>query len=28
LTALAGDDWDAAMQAWRDAHPGEDLISR
>jgi hypothetical protein len=28
LTALAGDDWDAAMKAWRDAHPGEDLISR
>lgn len=26
LTALAGDDWDAAMTAWRDAHPGEDLI--
>ena len=26
LTALAGDDWDAAMKAWRDAHPGEDLI--
>jgi hypothetical protein len=22
-----GDDWDAAMKAWRDAHPGEDLIS-
>jgi len=28
LTALAGDDWDAAMKAWRDAHPGEDPISR
>jgi iron-sulfur cluster repair protein YtfE (RIC family) len=27
LTALAGDDWNAAMQAWRDAHPGEDMIS-
>jgi hemerythrin-like domain-containing protein len=27
LTALAGDDWNAAMDAWRDAHPGEDLIS-
>jgi iron-sulfur cluster repair protein YtfE (RIC family) len=27
LTALDGDDWDAAMQAWRNAHPGEDMIS-
>jgi iron-sulfur cluster repair protein YtfE (RIC family) len=26
LTALAGTDWDAAMTAWRDAHPGEDPI--
>jgi hypothetical protein len=26
VTALAGEDWDAAMTAWRDAHPGEDLI--
>jgi len=26
LTALAGGDWDAAMRAWQDAHPGEDLI--
>lgn len=27
LTALAGDDWDDAMAAWQDAHPGEDMIS-
>jgi iron-sulfur cluster repair protein YtfE (RIC family) len=27
LTALAGDEWNAAMDAWRDAHPGENLIS-
>jgi iron-sulfur cluster repair protein YtfE (RIC family) len=25
LTALAGDDWDAAIEAWRQAHPGEEL---
>jgi hypothetical protein len=22
LTALAGDDWDAARNTWREAHPG------
>ena len=27
LSALSGDDWDAAMNAWGNAHPGEDLIS-
>lgn len=25
LTALSGDDWNAAMKAWRNAHPGEEL---
>jgi hypothetical protein len=23
LIALGGDDWDAAMEAWAEAHPGE-----
>jgi hemerythrin-like domain-containing protein len=27
LTALAGDDWDAAMAAWQEAHPGQHPIS-
>jgi iron-sulfur cluster repair protein YtfE (RIC family) len=26
LTALSGDEWDASMQAWHDAHPGEPMI--
>ena len=27
LTALSGRDWDEAMAAWHDAHPGAELIS-
>jgi hypothetical protein len=27
LTALAGPDWDAAIAAWHDAHPGHALIA-
>jgi iron-sulfur cluster repair protein YtfE (RIC family) len=26
LTTLNGDEWDASMQAWRDAHPGDTMI--
>lgn len=26
LTALTGDEWDASMQAWYDAHPGESMV--
>jgi iron-sulfur cluster repair protein YtfE (RIC family) len=26
LTALDGDEWDAAMAAWHDAHPGRSMI--
>ena len=26
LTALDGDDWDAAMAAWQEAHPGRSMI--
>ncbi|MEN4399100.1 hemerythrin domain-containing protein [Mycolicibacterium senegalense] len=26
LTALDGDDWDAAMAGWRAAHPGREMI--
>ena len=26
LTALDGDEWDAAMAAWREAHPGKSMI--
>lgn len=26
LTALSGDQWDRAIEAWKDAHPGEELI--
>jgi iron-sulfur cluster repair protein YtfE (RIC family) len=28
LTALDGSEWDAAMTAWQDAHPGRHLIAR
>lgn len=27
LTSLSGRDWDEAMLAWQEAHPGEELIS-
>ena len=27
LTALSARDWDEAMSAWRDAHPGVDMMS-
>jgi len=27
LTALSGSDWDEAMAAWRDAHPGVEMMS-
>ena len=27
LTALDGDEWDAAMAAWQDAHPGHRMIA-
>jgi hemerythrin-like domain-containing protein len=27
LTALSGRDWDEAMTAWHDAHPGADMMS-
>lgn len=27
VTALDGDEWDAAMAAWREAHPGKTMIS-
>jgi len=27
LTALSGQDWDEAMAAWRDAHPGVEMMS-
>ena len=27
LTALSGRDWDEAMAAWHDAHPGAEMIS-
>jgi hypothetical protein len=26
LTALGGDEWDAAMDAWHEAHPGEEML--
>ena len=26
LTALSGDEWDASMQAWHAAHPGDTMI--
>ncbi len=26
LTALDGDEWDSAIAAWRDAHPGRNMI--
>jgi hypothetical protein len=26
LTALDGDDWDASMTAWHEAHPGESML--
>jgi iron-sulfur cluster repair protein YtfE (RIC family) len=26
LTALGGDEWDAAMAAWQEAHPGRQMI--
>jgi hypothetical protein len=26
LTALTGDDWDASMTAWHEAHPGQRMI--
>jgi len=26
-TALSGDDWDASIAAWHEAHPGESMIS-
>ncbi|MGH3507651.1 MAG: hemerythrin domain-containing protein [Nocardioidaceae bacterium] len=26
LTALSGEEWDAAMQAWTNAHPGQRMI--
>jgi hypothetical protein len=26
LTALDGDEWEAAIAAWREAHPGESMI--
>jgi hypothetical protein len=28
LTALGGDEWDASINAWHDAHPGMRMISR
>ncbi len=27
LTALSGSDWDEAMEAWHEAHPGAEMIS-
>lgn len=27
LTALSGDQWDRAIDAWKSAHPGQELIS-
>ena len=27
LIALSGRDWDEAMAAWRDAHPGAEMMS-
>jgi hypothetical protein len=27
LTALDGDDWNASMAAWQDAHPSERMLS-
>ena len=27
LTALDGDEWDAAIAAWREAHPGRNMIA-
>lgn len=27
LTALSGDQWDRAIDAWKDAHPGAELIA-
>jgi Hemerythrin HHE cation binding domain len=27
VTALDGDEWDTAMAAWREAHPGKSMIS-
>jgi hemerythrin-like domain-containing protein len=26
LTALSGDEWNSAMQAWQEAHPGHSMI--
>jgi iron-sulfur cluster repair protein YtfE (RIC family) len=26
LTALSGDEWNSAMQAWHEAHPGHSMI--
>lgn len=26
LTSLDGDQWDAAIQAWHDAHPGREMV--
>lgn len=26
LTALSGDDWNASMTAWQEAHPGESIL--
>ena len=26
LTSLSGDEWDAAMDAWHEAHPGTRMI--
>ncbi len=28
LTALGGDEWDASIEAWHAAHPGEHMIQR
>lgn len=28
LTSLDGDQWDAAIQAWHDAHPGREMLQR
>jgi hemerythrin-like domain-containing protein len=27
LTALSGDEWNSAMQAWQEAHPGHSMIA-
>lgn len=28
LTSLDGDQWDAAIEAWQDAHPGREMLRR